>query len=51
MKELYNTIAWLYRRLPKGYANPPHVDAVVTKLAQMVGEDASFVINERKEMK
>lgn len=50
MKELYNTILWLYRRLPRGYANPSHIDAVVRKLASVVGEDAEEFINERKDV-
>lgn len=49
-KELYSTILWLYRRLPKAYANPPHVDIVVLKLAQMLGENAGEIIAERKDV-
>lgn len=48
MNELYSTLLWLYRRLPQGYANPPHIDAVVRKLASVVGEDAEEFISERK---
>lgn len=50
MKELYSTILWLYRRLPRAYSNPPHIDVVVRKLAQMVGEDAEEFIAERKDV-
>lgn len=46
--EVYSTLLWLYRRLPHIYANPPHVDVVLRKLAKEIGTDAEEFINERK---
>lgn len=47
--ELYSAILWLYRRLPRGYANPPHVDIVVRKLAKELGTNPEEFIAERVE--
>ena len=49
LKESYSTLLWLYRRLPRGYANPPHVDIVVRKLAKEIGTDCEEFIAERSE--
>ena len=48
MKELYNTLLWLYRRLPSAYANPPHIDAMVKRVAKVVGENPQEFLDSRK---
>lgn len=48
VKELYNTLLWLYRRLPQAYANPPHIDAMVKRVAKVIGENPQEFLDERK---
>lgn len=48
LKEVYNTLLWLYRRLPQAYANPPHIDTMVKRVAKVVGEDPQEFLDERK---
>ena len=47
LREALNTILWLYRRLPQGYANVPSVDRSVKKIAEALGENVDEYILER----
>lgn len=51
LKESYSALLWLYRRLPRCYESPPHIEAAIKNLAKALGEDAQEFIDERKGMK
>lgn len=47
MQEIYCVMLWLYRRLPRAYANPPHVDVIIKRLGAAVGENPDEFLAER----
>lgn len=47
LREALNTILWLYRRLPQGYANVPSVDRAVKCITAALGENVDEYTLER----
>lgn len=50
LKESYSALLWLYRRLPRSYESPPHIESAIKNLAKALGKDAQEFIDERKGM-
>lgn len=42
-----SAMLWLYRRLPRGYGRPPHIDVVIERLARQTDTDVAGCLTER----
>ena len=48
--EVLSVMLWLYRRLSRGYSRPPHIEAVIERLARETGTNVAEFFAERDQI-